>query len=202
MTGPDILDAGCVGGVLPRTAAEEEHCLHLQLCKNLPHAHVVGFDVNRAAVSELKAKGFEVLVGDAEDMNLDAHFDTIIGGELIEHLANPGRFLEGCRRHLKPGGKLILSTPNPFCIMCFLTYLKNFTHAFNREHTLWLCPQTLRQLAERSGFQVLETIFVDDLRPEVAPSLYYRIFAHVYRLCRPFLPKRYRNTILAVLEPK
>jgi hypothetical protein len=81
-------------------------------------------------------------------------------------------------------------------------YLKNFNRAFNPEHTLWLCPQTLRQLAERSGFRVTRTLFVDDLRPEIVTSRWYRMFARVYRIARALLPSRLRNTILAVLEPR
>ncbi len=202
VTGPDVLDVGCARPAVPRAPKEEGHRLHFQLRKNFPAFHVLGIDIDSAAVDELKGKGFNVLVGNAEDMDLRACFDTIVAGEIIEHLANPGRFLVACQRHLKPGGRLILSTPNPFSVMCYLMFLKNFTRAFNPEHTLWLCPQTLRQLAERSGFRVVETVFGDDLRPELVPSLWYRIFARIYRVCRPFLPERTRNTIVAVLEQK
>jgi 2-polyprenyl-3-methyl-5-hydroxy-6-metoxy-1,4-benzoquinol methylase len=201
VTGTDVLDVGCARTAMPRAAEEEGHCLHFQLCRHLRGTRVLGLDVDRAAVEELRNQGLEILVGDAQDMHLDAHFDTIVGGELIEHLANPGGFLLGCRRHLKLGGKVILSTPNPFSLMYYLMFLKNFTHAFNPEHALWLCPQTLKQLAERCGFRVAEMMFADDLRPEVIPSLWYRVFVGVYRVCRPFLPKRTRNTIVAVLAP-
>jgi SAM-dependent methyltransferase len=159
-------------------------------------------DVDRGAVEKLRDQGLDVVVGDAQDMHLDARFDTIVAGELIEHLANPGEFLEGCRQHLKPAGRLVLSTPNPFSIMYYLMFLKNFRHAFNPEHTIWLCPQTLSQLAERSGFRVREMLFADDLRPGVTPTFWYRIFAQIYKLCRPLLPKKTRNTIVAVLEPQ
>jgi 2-polyprenyl-3-methyl-5-hydroxy-6-metoxy-1,4-benzoquinol methylase len=42
----------------------------------------------------------------------DNSFDVVSGWEVIEHLENPPHFLREMRRILKPGGRLILSTPN------------------------------------------------------------------------------------------
>jgi 2-polyprenyl-3-methyl-5-hydroxy-6-metoxy-1,4-benzoquinol methylase len=43
----------------------------------------------------------------------DASFDGITSIEVVEHLENPYHFLRECARILKPGGVLIVSTPNP-----------------------------------------------------------------------------------------
>ncbi len=40
-------------------------------------------------------------------------FDAVHAGELIEHLERPVEFLRGCLRALRPGGIVVLSTPNP-----------------------------------------------------------------------------------------
>ena len=42
----------------------------------------------------------------------DATFECVIAGEIIEHVPNPDDFLREIRRVLKPGGTLIVSTPN------------------------------------------------------------------------------------------
>ena len=199
--GPALLHVGCIGGGWPCTPQEEEHHLHFQLLKAFPEAEVVGIDINSAVVQEMKLKGFNVLEMDSEDMRFNARFDTIIAGELIEHVSNPGRFLEGCRRTLKPGGRVVLSTPNPFSPMYAVMFAKNFKWAFNPEHALWLCPQTLTQMAQRAGFSVTELLFVDDLAPELVQSRWYKTFALCWKLVRGLLPKRFRNTIIAVLEP-
>jgi len=175
--------------------------MHLQLCRAFPQAEIIGIDTNHAGLQEMKQKGLNVLFGDAENLEFGARFDIIVAGELIEHLSNPGRFLEGCRKSLKPNGQVILSTPNSFSPMYSLMYLKNFTRAFNPEHTLWLCPQTLNQIAERCGFRVTKILFVDDLQPEIVSSRWYRAFSWAWKLIRVLLPKRLRNTIVAVLEP-
>jgi 2-polyprenyl-3-methyl-5-hydroxy-6-metoxy-1,4-benzoquinol methylase len=39
------------------------------------------------------------------------HFDTIISTEVIEHLYDPGGFVDFCKKCLSPGGELIISTP-------------------------------------------------------------------------------------------
>lgn len=39
-------------------------------------------------------------------------FDFISALEILEHMVDTDRFLEECRRHLAPGGHLVISTPN------------------------------------------------------------------------------------------
>jgi len=199
INGDKILHIGCVGDV---TKNEEERLqsMHLQLCQSFPRSEIIGIDTNLSGVQNMKQNGLNVLRGDAENLGYNSQFDVIIAGELIEHLANPGLFLEGCKKGLRIGGRVILSTPNPFSMMSFMMYVKNLNHAFNPDHTLWLCPQTLRQIAERFGFKVIKIIFVDDLRPEIVVSLWYKGFVRAWKLLRILFPKRIRNTIVAVLE--
>lgn len=42
----------------------------------------------------------------------DNTFDVVFSKSLIEHLYNPENFITECRRVLKPGGRLILMTPD------------------------------------------------------------------------------------------
>jgi SAM-dependent methyltransferase len=42
----------------------------------------------------------------------DASFDLIWCSEVIEHLDSPETFVRECNRTLRPGGKLVLTTPN------------------------------------------------------------------------------------------
>lgn len=57
----------------------------------------------------------------AADLNglfpyLDEHFDYVTCLEGIEHVENYHHLLRQCRRVLKPGGTLLISTPNPLNI--------------------------------------------------------------------------------------
>jgi 2-polyprenyl-3-methyl-5-hydroxy-6-metoxy-1,4-benzoquinol methylase len=46
------------------------------------------------------------------DEHAPASYDLVVSFETIEHLANPERFVEACRRLLTPGGRLLCSVPN------------------------------------------------------------------------------------------
>lgn len=43
-------------------------------------------------------------------------FDTVIAGSVIQFFPDPEILLGACRRFLRPGGRLILTTPNPLSI--------------------------------------------------------------------------------------
>jgi SAM-dependent methyltransferase len=43
----------------------------------------------------------------------DASLDIVYCGEVIEHLVDPDRLIDECARVLRPGGWLLLTTPNP-----------------------------------------------------------------------------------------
>jgi 2-polyprenyl-3-methyl-5-hydroxy-6-metoxy-1,4-benzoquinol methylase len=89
-----ILDVGCNEGFLHGYLLETGKDIH-------------GLDMR---TTEFKKN---VTKGDAENMPFRAGtFDTIIGGELMEHLKNPDRFLAESFRVLRKGGIIILTTPN------------------------------------------------------------------------------------------
>lgn len=96
----DVLSVGCA-------ANPELHRLAAGRCRSL-----TGVDIDPAGVASLAGAGFDARVMNAEDLHLDRKFDVVLAGELIEHLDNPGKFFDGAARCLKPGGLLILTTPN------------------------------------------------------------------------------------------
>jgi ubiquinone/menaquinone biosynthesis C-methylase UbiE len=77
-------------------------------------AQVTGVDVSDAACLHARTKyGVDARVGDAEQIPLaDKSVDVVVSFETIEHVRNPNRFLNECKRVLAPGGMLIVSTPN------------------------------------------------------------------------------------------
>jgi SAM-dependent methyltransferase len=198
--GPEILHVGCVNHRLPQSPAEARHYLHYQLCRRFADCHVVGLDIEAQAIEQLGRLGFDMVHGDAHDMPYHQEFDTIVAGELLEHLQNPGLFLTSCARALKPGGRLVLSTPNVFTPVLFLMYLKGYDRAFNPDHAAWFCPQTVRVLVGRCGLSVVQLSLVDDLKPEATDSFLYKWFCFSWKCFRLFLPRRLRNTMILVCE--
>jgi 2-polyprenyl-3-methyl-5-hydroxy-6-metoxy-1,4-benzoquinol methylase len=89
-------------------------------------------------------------------------FDLVFAGEIIEHLLATRLFLERCQRVLKPGGLLILTTPNLSCWLNLWRWYSlgqpnNVSSDEGQDgHVRYLAPNTLRKFLSRTGFIVHE----------------------------------------------
>lgn len=153
--GHSVLDIGCV------QHNPQQYRSRFWLHKALKEtaSYLEGLDIYEEGVNYLQGLGFNIYVGDAQNLDMKRQFEVIIAGDLIEHLSNPGQFLAGCARALCEGGKLLLSTPNPW-------YWRNIAKAvlfssvsINPEHTMWMCPRTLEHHAARYGLRIEEIQF-------------------------------------------
>jgi SAM-dependent methyltransferase len=96
-----MLDIGCSDGVFtsPLIPAGWE---------------ITGTEISLAAARAARERGLRVVQADvARPLPFaDARFDLVWAGEIIEHLIDTDLFIAECRRVLRPGGKLLLTTPN------------------------------------------------------------------------------------------
>jgi len=98
--GGKLLELGCGGGDL--LSSFSAHGWEAE-----------GLDVDPKAIENGKRKGLNVRLGKIEDLRYPAnHFDAIVMVHVIEHIHDPRRLFEECRRILKPGGQLSFVTPN------------------------------------------------------------------------------------------
>lgn len=100
-----LLDVGCGAGLL------------------LARMRSLGWDVagvepdeRGAAAARSRISGASVYA-QIEDAP-EASFDAVTLSHVIEHLADPEATLAGCMRALKPGGQLVVSTPNSASSAC------------------------------------------------------------------------------------
>lgn len=116
---------------------------------------ILGVDINERAVEAMRRRGFEVALADAtSDIDLGRRFDRVILGDVIEHVGDLQGLLRFADRHLSPGGRLIVSTPNPF----FVGNIRRawFAHPMiaNFEHVCWVTESNMIELARRVGMQL------------------------------------------------
>lgn len=80
----------------------------------------------------------------------DNYFENVIAGEIIEHIQHPLFFVMECRRVLKKGGKLIITTPN---IYYYNNYIKLFRMDYNPYHIIEMPYYSLKKLYQLNEFK-------------------------------------------------
>ena len=88
---------------------------------------------------------------------INKKFDTIIAGDIIEHLDNPKNFIKFCFEHLNTNGRFILTTPNAIG----LQYIINpkwciFEQVDCENHINSFTMPMLEYLLNRENFEILK----------------------------------------------
>ena len=91
----------------------------------------------------------------------DEFFETVIAGDVIEHVANPMFMLCEANRVLKHGGTLIVSTPNPYYYWEFMQNLlvkHQWMKARQEGHFTTFTRINMRNILERTGFTLVKEL--------------------------------------------
>ena len=176
VVGKTVLDLGCVQHSLDRLFQAPDRWLHNVIRENA--TSVLGVDILEKEIAELQRMGYNMLAGDATTLRLAERFDVVVCGDLIEHLTNPGALLETIAYHLKPDGVGLITTPNPFAADRFFNVFFDGWTGINPEHTCWFCPQTIYQLAERTGLRVDELVWIETAFKSSTKKPFWRLFAN------------------------
>jgi SAM-dependent methyltransferase len=137
-----LLDVGCGGGWL------------LESMKSLGWT-VEGVDLDPQAVAGARSRGLQVHLGQVEQLRLPAErFDVVTMSHYIEHVYQPAVVIAACYRLLKPGGRLVMVTPNTRSLGHRL-YRKDWMHLDPPRHLHLFNPGTLADTARRGGFRKL-----------------------------------------------
>lgn len=137
-----LLDVGCGSGQL------------LQFMQSLGW-QVDGVDFDAKAAENAKSKGVQVHVGDLRAQGFsDDCFDAVTMSHFIEHVHDPISLLRECRRILKPGGQLVVVTPNTESLGHRI-YRNKWMHLDPPRHLHLFNMPSLRSVAEKTDFAKL-----------------------------------------------
>ncbi len=110
-----ILDVGCAQGTLALLLAEKGH-------------RVWAIDIRQQfldyAASRHEKGEIHFLCGNVMKMEMEMEFDVIFANQIIEHLIYPREFTKRLLKWLRPGGRLVMTTPNG-------EYIKNHLPSFS-----------------------------------------------------------------------
>lgn len=157
-----VLDVGaCAHGDIERLA--NDTFLHTAIAKVTPN--VIGLDNDKAAIATLANHGFRIEYGNAENFgpNQFGYFDVIVAGEIIEHLSNPGKFIENSFNCLNPGGLFIATVPNAWSFSRLKQLYKKIddTKWTHDQHTCWYSKATIKFFLQRYNFEIVTLAFCD-----------------------------------------
>ena len=122
----------------------------------LPACYCVAIEPSYDMAEICKNKGLEVQCGCLEDIHdMESKFDMLTAFELLEHLFNPGVFLEKAYSLLSPGGYLCITTLNSNGFDLLLLWEKHKSieppHHLNLFNTI-----SVKGLLKRIGFEIVE----------------------------------------------
>lgn len=154
----------------------------------------------------------------------DASFDIVVSIEVLEHVENHYHFLRECCRVCKPGGRIVLSTPNCHSIEARLNYFltgfddcapqpinhkKPALGSIYMEH-IHPAPLPIIELGlRRCGFEIERVAFnrrrrlATALLPLLYPFFWWRTFRHlILREHDADSRKHNRKLMRLLLDPK
>ena len=162
--GKRVLHLGCVGytdGTTDQKIAMAKQSLHAAVTDAACECN--GVDLDDVAIADLRDLGIftNVIHGDVEKLNelreQLGQYDVVLAGDIIEHLSNPGLMLNDIKMYMKSDGILIVSTPNSFGIASWIKYARGIFHE-GAQHVICFNPITLKQLLNRHGYRVVESV--------------------------------------------
>lgn len=180
------------------------HALQLLVEHLEPGCQIIDMGTGQGALAaRLSAEGFSVtaidvnaadfqLVGDIEYLTCDFNdvtqlrslssrrnglYDAAISIEVIEHLENPWEYVRNLKSLVRPGGLVLISTPNPASWHSRLTFLRrgefdDFGSRGQEGHVNPIAPWEMHRIVQESGLTITGVTYAGDVYQD--PSLLQR----------------------------
>jgi 2-polyprenyl-3-methyl-5-hydroxy-6-metoxy-1,4-benzoquinol methylase len=119
---------------------------------------VEGLEVDAEAISNARMNhGLNIHLGTLEDQRFSNNmFDAITMNHVIEHVHDPVALIRECLRVLKPGGHLVLATPNSQSLG-YKKFGRFWTHLDPPRHLHLFTKKTMKECVTRAGFRSINS---------------------------------------------
>lgn len=185
-----VLDVGFWGQGVKIDDKNWTHNLIIERTKEV-YGLDIDFDIARLEHKENYRKH------NAENFNYNIKFDIIFIGDLIEHLSNPGLFLQSCYRNLKDDGIIIITTPNCYNLFNLAGKISRQEPIVNNDHVCYFNSITLSRLLKKNNFTVKETGYLYTLNINHKESFKKKFLNIIYYILSKFTSK-YIETLVII----
>ncbi|MBZ5523535.1 MAG: class I SAM-dependent methyltransferase [Acidobacteriia bacterium] len=153
--GRRILEFGCANGFISRHLTERG-------------CQVTGVEVDATAAAEARQWCEKIVVADLNKQEwidqVGDDFDTVLFGDVLEHLLHPEETLRNAARVLAPRGQVIISLPNIAHWSVRSALLRGrfeyqSTGILDITHLRFFTPASARRFIEDAGYQIDSTLF-------------------------------------------
>jgi 2-polyprenyl-3-methyl-5-hydroxy-6-metoxy-1,4-benzoquinol methylase len=144
MTGGRLLEVGCAYGFFLDEARSH-------------FAHRTGTDYSAAALEKARGRADRVILGGTGQLPPGELFDCVAVIHVIEHIYDPVAFLREVAGHVRPGGWVVLATPDMGSLWRpLMRYRWPFFKA--PEHVTFFDRRTLAELLRASGYEDVRSL--------------------------------------------
>lgn len=191
--GETILDAGC-GNARDL----------IQLCKS--GCKCTGIDFSSDMIKEARKEfsnhhieSVEVEVGDLTSLRFqNATFDKVYASEVLEHIPDYNRAVAEMARVLKPGGCLVVTTPNRHSLYGFDRYIvweKLLRRKHQHPYDAWKTFDDIASVLNNNGFEIVNCAGIcyipGYLVPYRLPKIMAKPLVRLVSLLEPWLSKTF-----------
>lgn len=140
-------------------------------------------DISRECKGPAIAKGNDFVAANVDLDGIpfvDQRFDLVVALDFIEHIINPRKFADECWRVLKPGGKVLINTPNiqfwrhlhSLVVNGIFPHTSGDQEVYHGGHVAFYNLQDLRNIFQNFEGSVMHT---RGLTPEAPPPIWSSI---------------------------
>lgn len=192
--GKRVLNVGASGGVEHYLPEHRESWLHHRLANVA--AELVGVDIDAESVAFAALHEVELLVDDCETCRFEQAFELIVMSDVIEHVNAPLRAIDNLAQQLAPGGRLLITTPNPTHYGLVIRAWLGLHTSVYYDHVSSFLPEHFQAICTRLGLRLTDVVFFSHVDKRTAGK---SIKSRIARLIGRLMPRSH-GTFLVVIQ--